>query len=55
MAPPTPPTPPTPQQLAEMVRDAMLAGDHASRLLGMQIVEVAPGRAVITMVVRRTC
>lgn len=47
------PTPPTPQQLAEMVRDAMLAGDHASRLLGMQVVEVAPGRAVLTMVVRQ--
>ena len=47
------PTPPTAQQLAEWVRDAMWADDHASRLLGMQIIEVAPGRAVITMVVRQ--
>ena len=46
-------TPPTPQQLAELVRDAMLADDHATRLLGMQIVEVAPGRAVIRMAVRQ--
>ena len=46
-------TPPAPQQLAELVRDAMLADDHATRLLGMQIVEVAPGRAVIRMAVRQ--
>ena len=52
MALPTPPTPPTAQQLAELVRDAMLAGDQASKMLGMQVLEVGPGRAVITMVVR---
>ena len=46
-------SPPTAQQLAEMVRDAMWASDHASRLLGLQIIEVAPGRAVLTMVVRQ--
>ena len=47
------PAPPTPQQLADMVRDAMLAGDQASKMLGMQIVAVAPGRAVMTMAVRQ--
>ena len=31
----------------------MLAGDHATKMLGMRIVEVAPGRAVIEMVVRQ--
>jgi len=44
---------PSPQQIAELVRDAMLAGDHATKMLGMRIVEVAPGRAVIEMVVRQ--
>ena len=44
---------PSPQQIAELVRDAMLAGDHATKMLGMHIVEVAPGRAVIEMVVRQ--
>lgn len=37
---------------AEQVRDAMLADDAATRMLGMQIAEVAPGRAVIAMTVR---
>ncbi len=46
------PAPPTAQQLAELVRDAMLAGDQASKMLGMQVLDVGPGRAVITMVVR---
>ena len=32
---------PSPQQIAELVRDAMLAGDHATKMLGMRIVEVA--------------
>ena len=44
---------PSPQQLAEQVRDAMLAGDHASKMLGMQVVDVAPGRAVVRMTVRQ--
>ncbi|OGB04827.1 MAG: phenylacetic acid degradation protein PaaD [Burkholderiales bacterium RIFCSPHIGHO2_12_FULL_69_20] len=44
--------PPTPQQLAEQVRDVMWAGDHATRMLGMVITEVGPGRAVIQMTVR---
>jgi acyl-CoA thioesterase len=42
-----------PQQLAEQVRDALLAGDQASQMLGMQVTEVAPGRAVMTLTVRR--
>jgi acyl-CoA thioesterase len=42
----------TPQQTAELVRDAMLANDRASRGMGMKIESVGPGRAVLTMVVR---
>ena len=42
-----------PQQVAERVRDGMLADDHATRMLGMQVVEVGPGRAVIRMTVRQ--
>lgn len=45
--------PPTPQQLAERVRDGMWADDHATKMLGMRITEVAPGRAVIQMTVRQ--
>lgn len=41
-----------PQATAEKVRDVMLADDAATKMLGMQIVEVAPGRAVVTMTVR---
>ena len=44
---------PSPQQLAEQVCDAMLANDHASKMLGMQVVDVAPGRAVMRMTVRQ--
>ena len=40
------------QPTAEKVRDVMLADDAASRMLGLQITEVAPGRAVATMTVR---
>lgn len=40
------------QAIAEKVRDVMLADDAASRALGMQVTEVAPGRAVVTMTVR---
>ena len=46
-------SPVTPQQLAEQVRDAMWAGDHATGMLGMEITEVGPGRAVIRMTVRQ--
>lgn len=40
------------QAVAEKTRDVMLADDAASRMLGMQITEVAPGRAVAAMTVR---
>jgi len=42
----------TPQQLADHVRDGMLANDRASKWLGMTIVEVGPGRSVLSMPVR---
>jgi acyl-CoA thioesterase len=42
----------TPQQLAEYVRDGMFANDRASQWLGMTIVEVGPGRSVLSMPVR---
>jgi len=44
----------TPQQLAEYVRDGMFANDRASKWLGMRIVEMGPGRAVLEMTVRDT-
>ena len=40
------------QAVAEQVRDAMWADDAASRMLGMCVTEVGPGRAVVTMTVR---
>ena len=40
------------QATAERVRDAMLADDAASSMLGIQIVDIAAGRAVATMAVR---
>ena len=43
----------TPEALAQRVCDAMWAGDHASKMLGMRITEVGPGRAVVEMVVRQ--
>lgn len=43
----------SPQQIAERVRDAMWAGDHASQLLGLRPVAVGPGSAVFEMVVRQ--
>jgi phenylacetic acid degradation protein PaaD len=45
-------TPLTPQQRAERAAAAMWAGDAASQALGMRLVEVAPGRAVVEMEVR---
>jgi acyl-CoA thioesterase len=41
-----------PQQTADLVREGMFANDRASRGLGMQIVSVTPGRAVLAMAVR---
>ena len=40
------------QQTAELVRDGMLANDRASKALGMQVVEVGPGTALLTMTIR---
>ena len=40
------------QAIAEQVREVMLADDAASRMLGLQIIDIAPGRAVATMTVR---
>jgi len=42
----------SPQQIAELVREGMFRNDRASKWLGMQVAEVAPGRAVLTMRVR---
>jgi acyl-CoA thioesterase len=44
--------PPTPQQTADLVRQGMFANDRASKALGMEVLEVGPGRAVLTMAVR---
>jgi acyl-CoA thioesterase len=40
------------QRLAERAADALYSGDRASRSLGMRIVRVGPGEAVLTMQVR---
>lgn len=42
-----------PQATAEAVRDGMLANDHASRGLGMQVEAIGPGYARLVMTVRR--
>lgn len=42
----------TPQQTAELVRERMYANDAAVRGLGMDVTEVAPGQATVTMTVR---
>lgn len=39
----------TPDELARASAEAMWSADTASRGLGMEIVEVAPGRATLTM------
>ena len=41
-----------PQDVAESATAAMWAGDRASQALGMEILEVGPGRAVLRMAVR---
>ena len=41
----------SPEELARACADAMWAGDKASQGLGMEILEVGPGRAVIAMTV----
>ncbi len=40
------------QEVAEASAAAMWAGDRASQALGMELVEVGPGRAVLRMTVR---
>jgi acyl-CoA thioesterase len=42
----------TPDEIARASADTMWAADRASELLGMEVVEVAPGRASVSMVVR---
>jgi acyl-CoA thioesterase len=42
----------TPDEVATRAAEAMWAGDAASRALGMQLVEVGPGRAAVRMTVR---
>jgi acyl-CoA thioesterase len=42
----------SPQQTAEHVREGMLANDRASKALGMQVVQVGPGSALLTMTIR---
>ena len=39
----------TPQQLAQSCADAMYQRDEASRNLGMEITQVSPGKATVTM------
>jgi acyl-CoA thioesterase len=43
---------PSPQQTADRVREGMFRNDRASKWLGMRIVEVTPGHAVLAMTVR---
>ncbi len=40
------------QHIAELVAERMFANDRASKSLGMQVINVAPGRASLTMTVR---
>lgn len=47
------PAPNDPQALAEAVAAAMWARDHATQALGMRLEAIAPGRAVLSMPVRR--
>lgn len=43
---------PTPQQVAERVREGMWRNDRASKWLGIQVLEVGPGQALLQMTVR---
>src|SRR5438309_27329 len=42
----------TAQQTADLVREGMFRNDRASKLLGMQIVDVSPGSATLAMTIR---
>ena len=39
--------------LAQRVRDAMFAADTVAKVMGMQVIEITPGRARVTMTVRQ--
>lgn len=41
-----------PQAVAEACRDAMVRGDRASRMLGIEVLAVGPGSATLRMTVR---
>lgn len=43
---------PSPEEIARLCTDEMWKGDAASRMLGMSVVSVAPGEAVVAMTVR---
>ncbi len=43
----------SPEERAQRSAAAMWAGDHASQSLGMRIIEIGPGRAVLEMPVRQ--
>ena len=45
-------TPASAQEVAEFVRDGMLANDRASLALGMRILAIGPGSATLAMTVR---
>ena len=40
------------QQTADLVREGMFRNDRASKMLGMQIVQVTPGSATLSMTIR---
>jgi len=40
------------QKTADLVREGMFRNDRASKLLGMQIVDVSPGSATLVMTIR---
>ena len=42
----------TPEDLARTSADAMWAGDAASKMLGLEVVDVGPGSATLSMTVR---
>ena len=42
----------TPQQTADWVRDGLFANDRASKAMGMQVLDVTPGHATVSMTVR---
>ena len=42
----------TPQQMADRVREGLFANDRASKAMGMQVLDVTPGQATVSMAVR---